>query len=489
MEAPIPTQNVFIKTFQIKDENKKYILKIQIINNLIENIIFAENSSIYKGSIDLETIKKQIPVFIDSNLNEILEEITLLDSCNFSLIKESKKNKLKIKFIILRRERNLFIDLEENKNINLKNNDLINYYENIIKQKDNIISKLNEIIYQKDEKIKLLEELLNINYKNKKKIKIEETNEEKKDTYQNYNNLYDDFNIKSKNPIHKLNAHTSYVICLIIMNDGRLVSGSNDNSIIIYNKMKYLPDLIIREHSGYISCLTQLSSGILASCSSDSLIKLFNIKENEYEVLQTLKFHTHYVYKIIELKNKTLASCSQDSSVLFYFKDNSEYKKDYKISTHEWCTSIIQTKDNEICYSEGNNCSICFFDLLERKIKASISNISKENGFREWFLMISKDLLLIPGIAKISIINVNYYKLVRVIDVTGGSVYGVCKLNQNMLLTGDSKSIISQWRIEGDNLILVSQKEKTHDKRVNVLLNLGNGYIASGSDDDSVKIW
>ena len=89
------------------------------------------------------------------------------------------------------------------------------------------------------------------------------------------------------------------------MNDGRLVSGSWDGSIIIYNKETNKPDLIIKEHSGRVNYITQLSSGILASCSFDGSIKLFNIKENKYEVLQTLNDHTDLVNKIIELKNKT----------------------------------------------------------------------------------------------------------------------------------------------------------------------------------------
>ena len=58
-----------------------------------------------------------------------------------------------------------------------------------------------------------------------------------------------------------------------------------------------------------------------------------------------------------------------------------------------------------------------------------------------------------------------------------------------MLLTGDSKGIIRQWRIEGDNLILISKKEKAHDYGIFGLLNLGNGYIASGSFDKTIKIW
>ena len=58
-----------------------------------------------------------------------------------------------------------------------------------------------------------------------------------------------------------------------------------------------------------------------------------------------------------------------------------------------------------------------------------------------------------------------------------------------MLLTGDESNIIRQWRIEGDNLILISKKEQVHDGTICDLLNLGNGHIASCSDDKTIKIW
>ena len=58
-----------------------------------------------------------------------------------------------------------------------------------------------------------------------------------------------------------------------------------------------------------------------------------------------------------------------------------------------------------------------------------------------------------------------------------------------MLLTGDESNIIRQWRIEGDNLILISKKEKAHNDDIFDLLNLGNGHIVSGSCDMTIKIW
>ena len=165
-------------------------------------------------------------------------------------------------------------------------------------------------------------------------------------------------------------------------------------------------------------------------------------------------------------------------------------KKIIKLQKDGSCSSIIQTKDNEISYSEYNCNKICFFDLLERKIKASKPNISKYNDVCEWFIMIKKDLLLIAGKNQMSIINTEKYKLVRIIEVLGsGWICGVCMLNKNMILTGDEAKIIRQRKIDGDNLILISKKEYEHDKRINLWLNIGNGFIASDSDDHSIKIW
>ena len=86
--------------------------------------------------------------------------------------------------------------------------------------------------------------------------------------------------------------------------------------------------------------------------------------------LQNLNYHKDWVYKIIELKNKSLVSCSY-KSIIFYIKDNnSKYFQELKITTNRNCCTVIQTKNNEICYSEyKDNYSICFCDLKRRKKK------------------------------------------------------------------------------------------------------------------------
>ena len=68
-------------------------------------------------------------------------------------------------------------------------------------------------------------------------------------------------------------------------------------------------------------------------------------------------------------------------------------------------------------------------------------------------------------------------------------INGVCLLNKNILFTGDREGIIREWKIEEDNLILFSKKENAHNEPIITLLNIGNGHIASGSFDKSIKIW
>ena len=49
--------------------------------------------------------------------------------------------------------------------------------------------------------------------------------------------------------------------------------------------------------------------------------------------------------------------------------------------------------------------------------------------------------------------------------------------------------MIIEWKIEEDNLILISKKNIAHKYCIFTLLNIGNGHIASGSSDYSIKIW
>ena len=454
MEDNHSTPNTCLKTVQIIEGQNTYKCQIQTIQDFLQVSLFIGDNLKQEGNIHITKIQNQILTY-GYNINEIFEEINALNQESFSIIKEANKDKIKIEFIILRKKKYLYIDLIKEENININNNDLIK-----------TITELKEIIKLKDEKIKSLEEKLN-------QYNIS-TNDN------NYNN----YDIKLKERLHKVKYHTSGITCATVLNDGRFATGSYDNSIIIYNNKTFKPDLTIKEHSNSVYSLIQLSSGILCSGSVDKTIKLYNINGNTYNVLQTLSYHTNSVYKIIELRNKKLVSCSGYNTIIFYFKDNNQYTKDFNIKTNGWNGPIIQTKNNEICYYEETNSALCFFDLQERKNITKINNISVTSNIYDSLLMMSNDLLLAAGS------NINSHNIIRNIDVSGSSyINSACLLTDDIILTADDNHRIIQWRIQHDNLELISKKENAHDSYIMVLKKIGNGLIMSGDYNGEVKIW
>jgi len=450
--------NKSIKEVEIEEGNIKYKCQIKIKKEFLFAFVFNDIIK-YKGQIHISNILYKLGIY-DYNINEIFDEIYILNNNKFNLIKDANKYILQIEFIILNKKRYINIDLYDNIN---------NNHDDYIK----LINELKEIINEKDKKIKALEEELS-KYKEMKK-----------------DDLYNNFNIKDKKPKYILKYHTLYVCCSTVLKDGRFVTGSYDNSIIVYNNKTFKPDLIIKEHNGIINNVIQLSSGNLASCSQDNTIKIYDINENIYKVIQTLSYHKNQVTKIIELNNKQLVSCSWDKTIIFYNKDeNNEYKKDFSISTNGSNGPVIQTKINEISYSESSNHAICFYDFIKKNNNKKINNINLPNYSLDSLLMISKDLLLITGENKILIVNVNTYDLIKTIKVYGsGWIYSTCMLNKDIILTADNNKRIIQWKIENDNLKLISKKENAHNESILTLSKLGNGLIVSGSKDGSVIIW
>ena len=356
--------NLGIKEVELRDGENKLKCEIQIIGKFFQASIYdSDNTLLHQGDIHVNRIRAQIYAFTDVRIGEIFDEINKLENDKFNLLKEQKK--LQIEFTILDRKKYITICLNDD----ISNNDYIRTIKELkeqIKDKNNRI-KIYEEIFSKHKKIKGLKGLKGI--------------------------LGDSANSIFKNPKHVLQYHTEPIFCSAVLKDGRIATGSKDKEIIVFNNKTFKPDLTIKEHNGVVVNMIELSTGYLASCSEDKTIKIYDVGLKTYKVIQTLKDHTGWVSKIIELNNKQLVSCSKDKTLIFYNKDKDgiKYKKDFSITTNGWNGPVIQTKDNEICYYESNEDTICFYDFIKKKTNKTMSNITV-TAFNS-LLMLTKELL------------------------------------------------------------------------------------------------
>ena len=453
--------NLGIKEVELRDGENKLKCEIQIIGKFFQASIYdSDNTLLHQGDIHVNRIRAQIYAFTDVRIGEIFDEINKLENDKFNLLKEQKK--LQIEFTILDRKKYITICLNDD----ASNNDYIRTIKELkeqIKDKNNRI-KIYEEIFSKHKKIKGLKGLKGI--------------------------LGDSANSIFKNPKHVLQYHTEPIFCTAVLKDGRIATGSKDKEIIVFNNKTFKPDLTIKEHNGVVVNMIELSTGYLASCSEDKTIKIYDVGLKTYKVIQTLKDHTGWVSKIIELNNKQLVSCSKDKTLIFYNKDKDgiKYKKDFSITTNGWNGPVIQTKDNEICYYESNEDTICFYDFIKKKTNKTMSNITV-TAFNS-LLMLTKELLLICRYNKITVMNVYTYNIVRSIDVPDSDwISSVIRFNKDQIVTADENKRIILWKIEGDNLRMITKNDKAHDGCIFSLTKLPNGTILTGGLDCSAKIW
>jgi len=470
------------------------------------SITFDGDNKLYEDIKSYEDIKKQQTYFEDYSLEEIYDELNVLISKNNF---ELNRNHEQILFNVVlgsikKKTLDFILEIKKSEN-NIINNVL---FQQIIKQKDEVIKKQDEIIKQKDEIIKekndIIKDLREIIKKNNyvDNAKTEKTNnkekkEDKKLTNKDnkdYNEIFKDFNIINHTPKNKLTNHGNKSIYTILqLQDGRLASGGNDGSIIIYNKQTFTPELTIKEHQDSVFDIIQLKNGNLLSCShDDKTMKEYKLNENNtYQVLSTVNVgedKDNYPRQIVELENNEIGLIAENN-IIFYLNINNKLDEDFKIKSNDnqigQYYEMLPVKPGELVIT-GNKDKIQFFELNTRKLK-EIININRDIRWKGIVLcMINERCLCVGGANKITLIDVYNKNIISEVEESG-THRCLYKLNDNILLIGKD-SDITQWRINGNNLTFVNKKEKAHQDAIREIIRFNN-FLISCSDDNSIKIW
>ena len=529
MEAPTPKINVSKSFDIITKQNQKYFCTLKVENSNF-NFICDIKGKIYSEIKNYGEIKKECPIFDSYSIYEIFLELSeIIIQKKYEIIEEN--NIIKFSFILPTIKKNILnfnltnksnISKNENQNVELfdifkseiikQKDEIIKNYLETIKQKDEIIKNNLETIRQKDEIIK--NNLQTIKQKDeiiKQKDEIINNMKEKiNENIIDMNTFSPDinFNFSTKNIKFKLTDNNSGVYCLIQLNDGRLVSGHNDGTILIYNSQTFNLENTIKKHSGTILSLIQLKDGHLISSSNTKINIFLLLENNQFELIQTIKSYCHHVKELIN--NQIVLF--EENGIKFYFNEKNKFKNDYSISLKEYkIYDGIDTKNNYLAiltknlndlkkkskkklikenfYEYINN--LQFMDLQERNIKIHIP--INENLIKDSLYMISKIYLVLCCINKIILIDIKKIQKFKEIEVNGfNNICSFCIIDEFNILSGDFQGTIKQWKYDDNyNLSLITKKEKSHDNRILSLIKLKNGSIVSSGfylndiEDDS----
>ena len=485
-----------------KDHNIKNNMKNLVTKEEADKMIQIIKSKEEKFNDEINKNEEKIESGLDNMIQKLNEE-----KINYKKQMQNYKDNNKKTFDFLKNLYARYINQNDKENINnnsqenIPNNAdiMLNNHVNKFFMNDNlpnINSNVDEIINQYNN-----EKTLVLKYDYGFQNNLSSIDSSKNDILRNRNITSTEkksgSNIKNKNKfscIKTFKGHTNKIVSLIELESGKLVTGSYDNTIRIWDiNDKNGEEQVINETERVLSLLEFEKNKILSG-TGDNSINLWDI-ENPDKIIYSFKGHELWVNALVKCDDNTFASASNDSKIKIW-----DYYKRECISTlkgHADCIlSLILLRNKNLC-SGSADLTVRIWDL---NLGECISILKGHTRWVKCVLELDNGILVTGSDDKSIKLwkNGNNFKT---LEEHAHSVRTFCQINENYFASGSFDYTIKIWEIEswkcvqtlyGHELNIIcliclrSQKDNSCEE--NEESDFGN-LIASCSNDKTIKIW
>ena len=262
-------------------------------------------------------------------------------------------------------------------------------------------------------------------------------------------------------------VHSYEISSVCFLKDGRIASSSGDQKALIYNKITFKIEIIIKE-TKRIKYMNITKDGILIICLDGTFLNLYEINGKKYKNIQTIrpytliddiigKFGSSYcILKFRELKNGDLVFLVWGYALCFYRKKKKSKKYSYlqkytEKNINENITDLIELNNNQyiICFQYHK--MVQFLDMNSKKITNIIHYDFSFSSFKDNMILMNENDLFLLGKDKIAILDIQKKEIIKEIKLDGeGFLSSMYKLSYNILLAGYWNNYIEQ--IEYDEI-------------------------------------
>ena len=284
------------------------------------------------------------------------------------------------------------------------------------------------------------------------------------------------------NPNYSANLKDKKGYSAYKLNDGRFAIGC-DTEVIVYDPENIIPVVTINDEVGScINCFCQLPNGKLCFGTNKGKINFCDILQEDYTLTQTINLPSS-VNGIEFLSFGNLCVICEDKTLKYFYEENGEYKESMSINLEHIPSKMMQYKDKIMIIVCKDN-AIIFIDFIEKQILKTITDAKCERSLVQLtditMAVSSKDIIEVYDIVKM--IKVREFKV-------NGDIKVFCKLTDDIILSGDDKGTITQWKLHGINFNEVCKKEKAHNDCIEDIITLNNGAVVTVGLDSIVKVW
>ena len=263
---------------------------------------------------------------------------------------------------------------------------------------------------------------------------------------------------------HKtLKGHDKNIRVLLALQDGKLISSSEDCTLKIWNIEKMKCDYTFTHKSSHITtCILQLNDGTLIFDSADNSIGNYSL--DFQKIGKRRKIHSKEILSIIQLQNNQIASCSKDDTIKIW---ELEEKITIKTISRQDLVSILQLSNGNFIISTSScleiidlNTGTTYLSLkaneprnLQELIDGRIAFLVMESKIYQKAEYVHDDIAEKIGLCKKTDslndskqIIVNKYSSIIILDITNN--------NREMFMLTDNNKVFSSFTQINNGMII-----------------------------------
>ena len=162
-------------------------------------------------------------------------------------------------------------------------------------------------------------------------------------------------------------------------------------------------------------------------------------------------------------------------------------------NSNSYC-NILKINENEFVTSSYNDKCLKFWNSNDYSNIATINNIESNWTFK-LLCLIKEDILCVGGNNSkgFYLINISTHQLIKNI-IGPQAIYSINECFDGLFLCSikneKGNCAIEKYKYENEDFKKIVEKEKIHEGNINTCVELNDGTIASGGNDDYlIKLW
>ena len=295
------------------------------------------------------------------------------------------------------------------------------------------------------------------------------------------------FSLKNFEPKVQIAHHTKPITSLATLNDGRLVSASDDKTIAVWGKDLSKPLLVIKDNAAPVKVLKVLNDHRLIAGSFKEM-RIYNVNSMKCENI--LKETSNQVVSITQLDDGRIISGSYREMRIFSMTWNNSYKDSRPVKDHtSWVKTLLNLKGRMFA-TGGDDAEIRIYDYNIKCIRI----VKCENEINVMCPSASDDeddinaFYFGDNYGRIYIYNFvnDKYEVVADVDQHHGAITDIINLYGGNYASCSSDGVLTIRDVKFNPIQYIN---KNDNKAINTLTQIGNGNICAGGDSMIISIY